>query len=142
MTDKEKLDMIRKLADAMYYAAQYLTTDASRLRKAMDEYHQFIITEYNKQEPTTEDLKEEITRYFSKNPIRHLTDWPALKNTALHFAQWQKEQMMKDAVSGCIEETRNFDGSVRKFYATSDFLPVDKYQNGQEVKLIIVKDNE
>ena len=35
-----------KLADAMYYAAQQMTTDASRLHKAMEEYHQFIIHEY------------------------------------------------------------------------------------------------
>lgn len=48
MTDKEKLDRMKKLADGMYYAAQYLTTDASGLRKAMEEYHRFIITEYNK----------------------------------------------------------------------------------------------
>ena len=57
MTDKEKLDRMKKLADAMYYAAQYLTTDASRLRKAMEEYHQFIITECNRQEPASEDLE-------------------------------------------------------------------------------------
>lgn len=40
-----KLQKLKKLADAMYRAAQYLTTDASHLRKAMDEYHQFIINE-------------------------------------------------------------------------------------------------
>ena len=57
MTDKEKLLKLRKLADAMYYATQHLTTDASRLRKAMEEYHRFIITEYNKQEPASEDLE-------------------------------------------------------------------------------------
>lgn len=38
-----KLQKLRKLADGMYRAAQYLTTDASHLRKAMEEYHQFII---------------------------------------------------------------------------------------------------
>jgi hypothetical protein len=38
-----KLQKLKKLADGMYHAAQYLTTDASQLRKAMDEYHQFII---------------------------------------------------------------------------------------------------
>jgi hypothetical protein len=27
----------------MYHAAQYLTTDASHLHKAMDEYQQFVI---------------------------------------------------------------------------------------------------
>jgi hypothetical protein len=38
-----KLQKLKKLADAMYRAAQYLTTDASHLRKAMEEYHQFVI---------------------------------------------------------------------------------------------------
>ena len=38
-----KLQKLKKLADGMYCAAQYLTTDASHLRKAMEEYHQFII---------------------------------------------------------------------------------------------------
>lgn len=40
-----KLSKLKKLADAMYYAAQNLTTDTSHLRKAMEEYHQFIINE-------------------------------------------------------------------------------------------------
>jgi hypothetical protein len=55
---KDKLEKLKKLADAMYYAAQYLTTDASKLHKAMDEYHQFIINEYHKEEH--EYLEEEI----------------------------------------------------------------------------------
>ena len=38
-----KLQKLKKLADGMYRAAQYLTTDASHLRKAMDEYYQFVI---------------------------------------------------------------------------------------------------
>jgi hypothetical protein len=41
-----KIEKLKKLADAMYDAAQYMTTDASRLRKAMREYHQFVIQEY------------------------------------------------------------------------------------------------
>ncbi len=40
-----KLSKLKKLADAMYTAAQNLTTDASHLRKSMEEYHQFIINE-------------------------------------------------------------------------------------------------
>ena len=46
MTNNEKLEKLKKLADAMYNAAQYLTTDASRLHKAMEEYHQFVINHY------------------------------------------------------------------------------------------------
>ena len=41
--EQDTLQTIKKLADAMYYAAQNLTTDASRLHKAMEDYHQFII---------------------------------------------------------------------------------------------------
>lgn len=41
-----KIEKLKKLADAMYNAAQNMTTDASRLRKAMEEYHQFVIQEY------------------------------------------------------------------------------------------------
>ena len=33
------------------------------------------------------DLEEEICTFFSKNPIpyEHITDWPLLKNCAIHF---------------------------------------------------------
>ena len=41
----EKLSKLKKLADAMYHEAQYLTTDASRLHKAMEEYRQYVINE-------------------------------------------------------------------------------------------------
>ena len=61
MTDKEKLEKLKKLADAMYYAAQYLTTDASRLHKAMDEYHKFIIHEC-KEEPVSEQNLSNVGR--------------------------------------------------------------------------------
>ena len=45
MNDKAKLQRLKQLADNMYSAAQYMTTDASRLKKAMEEYYQFRITE-------------------------------------------------------------------------------------------------
>ncbi len=42
---RDKLSKLKELADNMYYAAQYLTTDASRLHKAMEDYRQHIINE-------------------------------------------------------------------------------------------------
>lgn len=65
MTDKEKLEKLKKLADTMYYAAQYLTTDASRLHKAMDEYHKFIIHEC-KEEPVSIDFEQELYKAFGQ----------------------------------------------------------------------------
>lgn len=40
-----EIEKLKKLADAMHTAAETLTTDASHLRKAMEEYHQFVINE-------------------------------------------------------------------------------------------------
>ena len=47
---EEKLSKAVKLADAMYYAAQQLTTDASHLSKAMKDWWQFKNVELKKEE--------------------------------------------------------------------------------------------
>ena len=49
MKQEEKLSKAVKLADAMYYAAQQLTTDASHLSKAMKDWWQFKNFELNKE---------------------------------------------------------------------------------------------
>ena len=87
MTDKEKLDRMKKLADAMYTTAQYLTTDASGIRKAMEEYHKFIIYEYNKQESVSEDFESEWKRYCDSKGGGAVT--MNIKDVAKHFAQCQ-----------------------------------------------------
>lgn len=48
MDINEKFGKLKKLADNMYVAAQYLTTDASQLKKAMNEYYHFVVYELNK----------------------------------------------------------------------------------------------
>lgn len=48
MTSKRMIECLKRHADAMYNAAQNLTTDTSQLHKAMEDYHQFIINEYSK----------------------------------------------------------------------------------------------
>jgi hypothetical protein len=45
------------------------------------------------------DLEEEVKRYYSDNFTYISSDQPTLSiltNVARHFAEWQKEQMMKD----------------------------------------------
>lgn len=46
---KEKLTKLEEMADKMYYAAQYLTTDASKLRKAMRDYWYYVVYELKKE---------------------------------------------------------------------------------------------
>lgn len=43
----EKLDKMRRLADEMYFRMKTLSTDLRPLRKAMEDYHNFIIHEYD-----------------------------------------------------------------------------------------------
>ena len=47
---EEKLSKAIKLADAMYYSAQMLSTDASHLRKATEDWWQFKNVELNNKE--------------------------------------------------------------------------------------------
>lgn len=50
MTDKEKIEKLECLGWDMYYAYRDLTNDASRIRKAMKEWWNFINHELNKGE--------------------------------------------------------------------------------------------
>ena len=49
MTQEEKFSKAVKLADAMYYAAQMMSTDASHLSKAMKDWWNFKNVELNKE---------------------------------------------------------------------------------------------
>jgi hypothetical protein len=101
VTDKEKLTKAVKLADAMYYAAQYLTTDASRLHKAMEEYHQFIIHEYFKEEPVSEDL-EEAAKEHAVERYRATRDMVLAEKCKWSFkagAEWNFERIKEALLS-------------------------------------------
>jgi hypothetical protein len=176
MTDKEKLLKLRKLADAMYYAAQYLTTDASKLHKAMDEYHQFIINEYHKEEPSIPDIVDE--HYWEMLGEDSISEdmWEASKQYALRQvfastdavmteqaylslklfsgfeiavahkdgANWQRQQMMKNAKDGVI--TFDYYGDNDKIYGciAHDSFSLEELglKDGDKVKLIIIKEDE
>ena len=137
MTDKEKLEKAVKLADAMYHAAQYLTTDASRLHKAIEDYHQFIITEYNRQEHASEDLERCVVEQMEADGdvddfVRRGIDDIASKYAQLG-AKWQREQIMKDA----IEATAlNSDYPTRLELNTK----LNNINAMDEVKVIIIKE--
>lgn len=64
MTDREKLEKIKRLADDMYYKMAYLTSDTRPIRKAMEDYHSFIIHEYNKDEQA-----DNLSPYRSDNEV-------------------------------------------------------------------------
>jgi len=52
------------------------------------------------EEKPSENLEEEVKRYYSDNFTYISSDQPTLSiltNVARHFAEWQKERMIKDA---------------------------------------------
>ena len=106
MTTEDKLLKLRKLADAMYYAAQQLTTDASRLHKAMEEYHRFFINEYHKEEPVS-DLEEAATSFARKdsegisNPANFYYTVADKARIFKAGANWQNEQFEKNRLKHC-----------------------------------------
>lgn len=75
----------------------------------------------------SKDLEEVIDAYLATywGGEKEKKDWPFLKKMAIHFAQWQKEQMMAntaDAMIGLPYE--NKDGEYTHLIDVSRPLPV------------------
>lgn len=97
-------------------------------------------------EEHNEDLEEEIENYINRNfsegcdggmlsdsePNLGGVTYCDLAKLARHFAEWQKQQMMKDATDG--EITLDIDGNIR--LNCPDVLYV-----GDKVKIIIIKED-
>lgn len=87
-----------------------------------------------------EDFESEWKRYCESKGGGAVT--MNVKDVAKHFAEWQKEQMKKDAVNGEIEgDWRNQEDAPYAIYAVSDSLPLDgEIKYGDKVKVVIIKE--
>ena len=103
MTQEEKLEKAVKLADAMYNRMQNLTTDTSGIRKAMDEYHQFIINEYYKEDTEKDfgiksnDLEEAAYQYG--NCFDNHFELASM--SFIKGAKWQKKHLEENRIKHC-----------------------------------------
>ena len=63
---------------------------------------------------------------------------------AKHFAQWEKEEMMKDAIEGEVIDKGDFikfaDGKYIDLNPTMGAEPFVKFEDGDKVKVIIIKE--
>lgn len=106
---------------------------------------------------TGNSLEKEWLRYVNKKKKEYGGELPSLGDygwlqIARHFAEWQKEQMMKDAVEGEIcgrvydHINVRFANGICKYLEPKNIshIPADvsKYKPGQKVKIIILKDDE
>lgn len=89
------------------------------------------------EKPASKDLEEEYHRFLEEewfNTLAKPTVSEMMFLTAQHFTQWQKEQMMKDAIGLKINRDTLYD---LKPIIHEKYLD---YKIGDKVKVIIVKD--
>jgi hypothetical protein len=86
-------------------------------------------------EQPSEDLEEEIKRYIPRDqcPVPDL-----MEAVARHFAEWQKEQMLKDAVEGEVMMNALHPHEPR---VTASY-PNCPYKFGDKVKIVIIPEKE
>lgn len=161
MTIEEKLEKIKKLADAMYYAAANLGPtigSGEHLRKTMEDYHKFIIHEYHKEEPTISDIVDEhYWKMLEEEPVSEdLGDYinelskqfpevsfAKLSRISVRVAKWKEQQLMAKAVDIEVKEDA---GGYPYIDATIELYDYDKDEplakKGDKVKLIIVSNTK
>ena len=101
----------------------------SGLNLARDERYE----ENRQEDPASEELKDEIDAWCRKV----ITGLPIVKEAARHFANWQKQQMMKDAVPGIISVNRFGNKVVSSWPGIQQLQLLHTYD---KVKLIIIKE--
>ena len=90
--------------------------------------------ENRQEESASEKLEDEIDAWCRKV----ITGLPIVKEAARHFANWQKQQMMKDAVPGRISVNRFGNKVVSSWPGIQQLQLLHTYD---KVKLIIIKEN-
>ena len=89
------------------------------------------------QEPISDDLEEAIDTYLATyfGGEKEKQDWPYLKKMAIHFAEWQKQQMMAKAVDVTIAiPYQNGYGGYTQLVDSKEGLPF-----GENLKVLVIK---
>lgn len=133
--------------------------EINRLKKELDGYSALEALDYIEsyintlpEEPVSQDLDEEIGKYTTNELLKkrnhstgiyHLTQKDC-DDIARHFAEWQKKQMMKDAVDGVVHHFAD-DELAAVHYNDPKGTPMSIYVSskglsaGEKVKIIIAK---
>ena len=87
-------------------------------------------------EPVSEDLESEIRHYYN-TIVDDGFDFPSCAEIARYFANWQKEQMMKDArIYPLIEDPSGY-----MFFDLRMTYPTEKCTPRSKVKVITIKED-
>jgi hypothetical protein len=94
---------------------------------------------HKKAEPVSEDLEKEIHNQAMK--LHTAPTYEELRNFALHFVEWQKEQMLRDAIGGEVQEPESLWWRIVSDDLEGGFILRKALHDGDRVKLIIVKED-
>ena len=127
MTDKDKLKLLIDAIDYSFWNPVDKDYNKELTYPVIDKvkYIKRLIME----EPVSEDFETEWQNYFK---YRGDVATVNIKDLARHFANWQKQQMMKDAVESEVEITSK--GILLPNLKIEDFGYADK------VRVIVIKD--
>ena len=92
-------------------------------------------------EPANDDFEKEMNDFFLTMQVQdnEYINEDTFRSIARHFAEWQKQQMMKDAV----EATLYFDyGDKTGFYGMVELhdIPMKDMEDGDKVKVLVIKE--
>ena len=128
---------------------KYINIDAQVCRQSELKYIDRFLDTLQEQ-PVCEDLKAEVERcvykpFFDLDGIAvkgatHYLTVEDVADIARHFANWQKEQMMKEAVERIVKEDAGGYPYIdaTELYDYTEDKPLAK--KGDKVKIIIVKE--
>ena len=145
MTDK-----IQKIREEVERLKSQLLRGACSSQIAMETrckeeaYNEVLaILDTMQEEPANEDLEEAAKRYSdNENPI--CTCAECLLKSFKDGAEWQKQQVKKEAVSATIVsdlDPHGADYGNQKIICGWGELEAKKFKNGSKVKLIIIKED-
>ena len=149
MTDKEKIRAEIERRIDLYKNVEHISAHTCGYLDANETLLSFI--DSMQEEPVHVDLEDEIEQYMDHNYYidedfvvcdRNHVDFKFhednFKEVARHFAEWQKQQMLKDAKLAAVK-----DATVAEYW--DNWLILDPYlrgsfKDGEKVKIVILKE--
>ena len=109
-----------------------------RLLSFIDSLQEEKVSDSTPLEESGEDLKSELHNYIEQHKCE-LSGYFDIRRVARHFANWQKRQMMKDAVECNVGWC---DGLLLDYTQQQQDKELDKIgaKIGDKVKLVIIKE--
>lgn len=146
MTNEELITKIKAEIERLKVAnpGEYNYQNAEGYVWALDDVLSFIST-LESEKPIPNDLEEAAKKYakaYTDNDNGNGgDDWEDdIKLTFIAGAKWQKEQMMKNALHGWLDEDNEppYDLNV----VCKEKIPFGEFKHGENIHIIIVKENE